>query len=235
LVVIVIIGILATISLPAIKGMTKSNSTMAANRQLLDDLGYARQRAIADHTTVFVVFVPPNVWQLDPNTVLPPDRTTLTNLWGGQYTTYALLSLRSVGDQPGVATARYLTAWRSLPNGVFIATNKFNAYLPNASSEYVRGFAYGDQAFPFPSAASPVVTPLPYIAFNYLGQLASATNEDIPLSRGSILYQTVNGALQPLPADVQETPPQTTFGYVSNVVHIDWVTGRPRIQRQEVQ
>jgi prepilin-type N-terminal cleavage/methylation domain-containing protein len=237
LVVIVIIGILATISLPAIKGMSKSNSTMAADRQLLDDLGYARQRAIADHTTVFVVFVPPNVWQLDPGTLLPPDRTTLTNLWGGQYTTYALLSLRSVGDQPGVSTAHYLTGWRSLPNGVFIATNKFGAYSPAVANEYLRAFPYGDQYFPFPSAASPVVTPLPYIGFNYLGQLTSVNNESeaIPLSRGSILYQTSNGIPLAQPADVQETPPQNTLGYVSNVVHLDWVTGRPRVMRQEVQ
>ena len=61
LVVITIIGILAAVGLPAIRGMTKSNSLVAADRQLLDDLGYARLRAIADHTTVFVVFVPPSV------------------------------------------------------------------------------------------------------------------------------------------------------------------------------
>ena len=106
-VVIVIIGILATISLPAIKGMSKSNSTMAANRQLLDDLGYARQRAIADHTDVYVVFVPPNVWQINPNSpgLSASDRVSLTNLWGGQYTTYAMLSLRSVGDEKGVSSS----------------------------------------------------------------------------------------------------------------------------------
>ncbi len=51
MVVIAIIGVLAAITLPAIRGMTKSNAIIAANRQLLDDLAYARQRAIADWVT----------------------------------------------------------------------------------------------------------------------------------------------------------------------------------------
>src|SRR5580692_10478706 len=61
LVVIVIIGLLATIALPAIKGMTKSNAIAAGDRQLLDDIGLARQLAIANHTTVYMVFIPPNI------------------------------------------------------------------------------------------------------------------------------------------------------------------------------
>src|ERR1700722_20253329 len=59
LVVLVIMGILAAIGLPAIRGMSKSNAIAAADRQMLDDLAYARQRAIAEHTTVYMVFVPP--------------------------------------------------------------------------------------------------------------------------------------------------------------------------------
>src|SRR5580698_3309947 len=124
LVVITIIGILAAAGLPAIRGMTKSNALVAADRQLLDDLGYARLRAIADHTTVFVVFVPTNVASLS----LPTNAVAanvLSNLYSRQYTTYALVSMRSVGDQPGVQTPRYLTDWRNLPNTVYIATNKF--------------------------------------------------------------------------------------------------------------
>lgn len=59
LVVVGIIGILAAISLPAMKGIGQANLTAAANRQLLDDLSYARLRAISDRTTVYMVFVPP--------------------------------------------------------------------------------------------------------------------------------------------------------------------------------
>ena len=125
LVVIVIIGLLATIGLPAIRGMTKSNVLIAANRQLLDDIGYARQRAIADHTTVYMVFVPPNITDINQFPTNQGSYNLITNLYTGQYSTYALLALRSVGDQPGVSSPHYLTPWRSLPNGVYIATNKF--------------------------------------------------------------------------------------------------------------
>src|SRR6266581_3389639 len=57
LVVIAIIGILAAIAMPTI-GMFKPNPLAAASRQLLDDLSFARHKALADHTTVYVVFMP---------------------------------------------------------------------------------------------------------------------------------------------------------------------------------
>jgi prepilin-type N-terminal cleavage/methylation domain-containing protein len=57
LVVIAIIGILAAIAMPVI-GSFKPNPLASASRQLLDDLSYARHRALADHTTVYVVFIP---------------------------------------------------------------------------------------------------------------------------------------------------------------------------------
>lgn len=103
LVVITIIGLLLGLGLPMIKGMNKSNSMVAANRQLLDDINYARQRAIGDHTSVYIVFVPPTI----VNWTVPTDPSiskVMTNLYGGQYTMYALLSLRSVGEQPGRST-----------------------------------------------------------------------------------------------------------------------------------
>src|SRR4029434_4147767 len=59
LVVLAIIGLLAAVTLPAMKGMRQSNALAAANRQLLDDLPGARQRAIKDGTVVMVLFVPP--------------------------------------------------------------------------------------------------------------------------------------------------------------------------------
>src|SRR5712671_5226697 len=57
LVVIAIIGILAAIALPTVS-MFKPNPLAAASRQLLDDLSFARHKALADHTTVYVVFMP---------------------------------------------------------------------------------------------------------------------------------------------------------------------------------
>jgi prepilin-type N-terminal cleavage/methylation domain-containing protein len=56
LVVIAIIGMLAVLGMPALKGFGKANAILAADRQLLDDLATARQRAIAEHTEVYVLF-----------------------------------------------------------------------------------------------------------------------------------------------------------------------------------
>ncbi len=253
LVVISIIGVLAAISLPAIRGMTKSNAIIASNRQFLDDLSYARQSAIAGHTTVCVVFVPTNITSiaLPANPTLPANKALvqqITNLYTGQYTTYALLELRQVGEQPGRSTPKYLTGWRSLPNGVFIAQAKLAPYYPNpnvTSPPLSHGFPVALE-FPFPVAtnyppASPAIW-FPYLAFNYLGQLvvldglyANAgqsspdVDEYIPLARGSIFYDPVSQA-----ADVQENPPGNSINN-SNVVYINALTGRAKILQPQIQ
>ena len=62
LVVISIMGIIAALAVPALKNMGKSNIRASASRQLLDDVGRARQLAISDHTTVYMIFVRTNFW-----------------------------------------------------------------------------------------------------------------------------------------------------------------------------
>jgi prepilin-type N-terminal cleavage/methylation domain-containing protein len=238
LVVISIIGILAVIGLPAMRGMTRSNAIIAANRQFLDDLAYARQSAVAGHTTVYVVFVPTNVAQL----TLPVDptlRRQITNLYTGQFTTYALLSLRQLGDQPGRAVPKYLTGWRTLPNGVFISTLKFTSPIPPAGT----GF-YPVSNLPFPVATNyPPGLALPCLTFNYLGQLISpygnqgsllpfgnpAPDSYIPFARGSIFFDPATFA-----ADVQENPAGNSINN-SNVVYINALTGRAKILQPQIQ
>jgi Tfp pilus assembly protein FimT len=61
-VVISILGILAALTMPALKNFAKSDATISASRQLLDDVGRARQLAISQRTTVYMVFVPTNFW-----------------------------------------------------------------------------------------------------------------------------------------------------------------------------
>jgi prepilin-type N-terminal cleavage/methylation domain-containing protein len=126
LVVIAIIGILAAIAMPTI-GMFKPQPLAAASRQLLDDLSFARHKALADHTTVYVVFMPSfqnleakiNLSGMNPNI-----RERMSK---GQYASYALYERRQIGDQPGQKRAHWLTNWRILPKGTYIATQKFGA------------------------------------------------------------------------------------------------------------
>ncbi|HEV2695604.1 MAG TPA: prepilin-type N-terminal cleavage/methylation domain-containing protein, partial [Verrucomicrobiae bacterium] len=60
LVVISIIGLLAALTVPALKNLGKSNVAVSAGRQLLDDAGRARQLAITHRTTVYMAYVPTN-------------------------------------------------------------------------------------------------------------------------------------------------------------------------------
>jgi hypothetical protein len=81
--------------------------------------------------------------------------------------------------------------------------------------------------------------PMPYIGFDYLGRVISEQDEFIPLSKGGILYgKATNGlpvllANGPSPTVVEAPLGNTTNSY--NIVHIDWLTGRARLERQEVR
>src|SRR5947199_9009360 len=61
LVVISIVGLLAGLAVPVVNNF-KPNVVAGATRQLLDDVARARQYAISQRTTVFMVFVTTNVW-----------------------------------------------------------------------------------------------------------------------------------------------------------------------------
>jgi prepilin-type N-terminal cleavage/methylation domain-containing protein len=250
LIVVAIIGILASVGLPALKGFNKSNAITAADRQMLDDIANARQLAIANHTDVYMLFMfPTNSTFIDKSSAAFPagDVNTLqmvTNLFTMQYTGYALYSQRSVGDQPGQSSPQYLTPWRRLPEGMFIPTNKFTpgtyAYAlvnnPNGTvtTNGVTNFDYA--AFPFPlvnanTVANPVM--VPYIQFTYQGQLARHRDnynsaEIIPLARGSVMTNAN------LTADVLEIPPGNSTN-IFNHVRIDWLTGRARVEQPQIQ
>jgi prepilin-type N-terminal cleavage/methylation domain-containing protein len=244
LIVLAVIGALATISLPAIRGMRQSNTMAAANRQLLDDIAYARQRAIADRTTVHIIFVPPDIQSPTYNINMADlsDRRNYTNLLTGPYTTYRLFAERTVGDQPGQPRFRYLDRWKTLPEGVFIAEREFEV-LPQRvwamRPPETRPFNY--LVTPFPSSGGRS-NEVPHIAFDAQGSLVSydaqgnrlIQDEVIELARGSILWQRDESTGALLSFDVQERPP---FNSLSNYNHIriDGLTGRARIERPEIQ
>ena len=150
LVVISIMGLIAALTVPALKSLGKSNIRTSASRQLLDDVGRARQLAISQHTTVYMVFVPTNFFNLtcvyggNTYTLYPgginaislaADQqaalTALSNLVDKQLTGYNFVSYGKVGDQPGQHAWHYLSTWQALPDGTFIAAAKF---LPRGSA-----------------------------------------------------------------------------------------------------
>jgi type II secretory pathway pseudopilin PulG len=263
LVVISILGILAALSVPAFKNLSKSNVQVSATRQLLDDVGRARQLAISQRTTVYMVFVPQNFWQFPNNwwnNLSLADKAAGVNLLDKQCTGYAFVSMRSVGDQPGRGTPHYLSEWKSLPDGAFIDTNKFNlaytlfanppayypitdfAAVPNATYPV---FCFNGENVPFPQETSTNVT-MPCIAFNYLGQLVvdvpnvgeilSPVDEYIPLAQGAVGYAVnANKALILSDADFTESPPGNSTNSMYHLIHIDRLTGRATLLQQKVQ
>ncbi len=276
LVVIAIIGILAAIAAPSLKSY-RPNAVAAASEQLLADIGRARQLAISQRTTVFMVFVPP-AFYMDPDygaaNWTPSDYQAATNLFDKQLIGYNYLTLRSMGDQPGQHVAHYLADWRTLPAGTFIPVQKFwplgafdptrpTAIMTNAPGSttpilYTNFFGFRtNNIFPFPREQTPSApngrwVTLPYIAFNYLGQLVDSQDsappparstrpldtgdELLPLSGGSITFQhdasrrPAKGLPHPL-----ESPAGNSTNNNFNVIAISWLTGHPRVLRQEVR
>jgi prepilin-type N-terminal cleavage/methylation domain-containing protein len=277
LMVIVIIALLAAMGIPAITGLTNSNRSAGASRQLANDLKLARSKAIAERTTVYVVFVPTNFTGLALSapvdaTSVPPRPTQadlallarneklVEKLLNQKYTSYALFAERRVGDQPGRSSFKYLTPWRSLPEGSFIAAREFTR-LPNATAWKnlpidERPLPYGQ--FPFPSDTGDAPWfPMPYLAFNHLGQMivpyyltpagdrqpvpGLPEDEIIHLAQGGIFYardgstgRLLNETLPGVTfeaAELNEVPPEN-----SNTlwVRVNWLTGRAQIDQPQI-
>src|ERR1035437_7422913 len=248
LVVIAILDIMAGLTVPVLKNFAKSDATLSASRQLLDGVARARQLAISQRTTVYMVFVPQNFWTIAgpfPNGwwtgLTPAQQTATTNLCDKQFTGYTFVSLRSVGDQPGPGAPHYLAPWQTLPDGTFIATNKFIApdqFFSIANYDLkvkIYGFAT-NVTIPFPTENAAPRIPLPYIAFNYLGQLASGRDEYIPIAKGSVIYAVdpATKTFQFNPPDASEMPPGNSTNSSYNIVHIDRLTGRAILEYQKM-
>ena len=265
LVVIAIIGILAAIAMPTL-GRFKAGDTLAAGlRQVQDDVARARQYAISQRTTVYMVFCPANFWANAPwlnatayGQITGDEFDKVEKLFGKQLTSYAFVTLRSVGDQPGRVSPRYISKWHTLPEGVIIPEFKFNSRalpptkiydppLPTLPSDRVfdvYGFAYTN-TIPFPSenvyAPNKTYVWLPYIAFNHLGQLTvdgvtkADGDEFIPVARGSVSYarDARKVAVLGAPSITEQPPGNSTNNFV--LVRIDALTGRARVEKQELR
>ena len=88
---------------------------------------------------------------------------------------------------------------------------------------------------PFPSELTPRSSParpyvaLPYLAFNYLGQLINGHDELVPIATG-----TISGASGAGTPNIVEMPPGNVTNSF-NLISIDWLTGRAHVKRQEVK
>ena len=252
LVVIGIIALLTSISLPAMKGLGRSATQKGATRQLVEDLRYARQIALRNRSTVYVVFTPTNIWEIIKDVdreQLPPRKKdprllSLTNMLEKQFSGYAVMSMRSVGDQPGRSHPNYLTEWKRLPKGMLIAPYKFMAWR-KLEDEYDDGFLRDHPPLPplipFPLADSSPAR-LPYIAFNSWGQLVkrdefgklvpAGRDEIIPLVEGSVFHERDRfGNYRPSRPDVVATGGFSDLAerWYHSRIRVNHLTGRARV------
>ncbi len=284
LVVIGIIGVLAALTIPAFKGIGSGTSRTSGERQLISDLGLARQYALKNRSTVYMVFVPPRTGlvpyrspqlretrgydriydehQIDLNRLIQElnrnaglkdlaerMQRSYTNAMLGQYTSYALYADRNVGDQPGTFRPRYLTEWRTLPEGVVFSQEMFEAPVfgppplgnpPKLNTNY---FGLFTRDFPFPTVfdrgvAGPEMT-LPYIAFQSDGRvlypgLARTPDFYLAVSEGSVqLPRDARGQfdLKGEP-DLVETPRKN---YTNSFIRIASATGRARVEKPRME
>jgi hypothetical protein len=186
----------------------------------------------------------------------PNDKSTADSLLDKQLLGYAYVCLRGVGDQPGGHTPRYLSSWRTLPQGAYISVEKFTPAIPSSPpvltittnggmiAYQVYGFNYTNN-IPFPSQTTPSASPtgplyvsLPYIAFDGMGQLVSGVSgqpELIPISEGSVTFARDPATKEARKASPQvtERPPGNTKDNYS-LISIDRQTGRARVERRKV-
>jgi prepilin-type N-terminal cleavage/methylation domain-containing protein len=235
LVVLIIIVLLTTLALPNIRGNLESRAINGACNQLMNDLAFARQKAISMRGTVAIVFLTDAVQSLNPSGpgMNDEERAALKRLQAGAFTHYALFAFRRVGEQPGTQSAGYISEWKTLPEKTFLA-------------DYNTNRLFSGDFFPFPLSTSPgkrIV--LSYIAFDSNGKVVeigspvtgapSADSPDpiieVDVARGAILYtRDANGVI----ADyvMQQVPPNNS---TQNVIRVETLTGRAAWIRPELK
>jgi len=282
LVVVTIIGLMAALSVPALKGFGQGNLINSVSRQLLDDIGYARSKAISDRCNVYVVFVSTNIvdsWNrgvleqglqaaaselpnVESSRFLYGARLMCTNLLQQQYAAYAIYADRTVGDQPSKKNPRYLSEWKTLPDGVIIHPHKMrdstvSEWLNYKTNNYKQsniGAPLPWISVHFPLAKGAEVY-CPCIAFNYKGELifpetgnaaSSATFVSVPVScdyemlpiiKASTFYPPVgvseDGYSTSLAPYVEVTPEPMVSTDPIVKIRIDGKTGKARMLKEE--
>ncbi len=251
LMVITIIGLIAALAAPTLRNFRKGDATLAATQQMLDAVARARQLAISQRTTIYMVFVPTNYWN-DPaaGSWGAADKGAAVKLADKILTGYNFISLRTVGDQPGQNNPRYMSAWQTLPESTMIAFEKFNltrnnyytiaANPPPPASFAIYGFDVTNGIpFPLPTTlpgSGPNPYPvLPYIAFDYQGRLLSGQDEYIPIAQGAVTVIRDPNRVAVLGPSATTVSVQENTNNVYNLIHIDWLTGRARVERPGFQ
>jgi prepilin-type N-terminal cleavage/methylation domain-containing protein len=174
LTVIVIVGIVLGITIPAVTNLMKSGGLNAASREVSNTLGLARQLAITQRTYARVVF---------PYSATP---VAQRDMW---YRTYAVMTNRV---NTAAANWRYASKWEYLPIGVTFWDFVPAVGQPASGALDDVGVSLNDQpGLPFPDAKPGNIGRLAYIEFGPTGAAtpvppASTTPSILTLTEGFV-------------------------------------------------
>ncbi len=186
LVVVAILGLLMSISIPGYKKLQRKDPLSLGAQQLMDDLEWARIHAMSRGSDVCMVFFP--LWgqvgaaSANQQTYFQSSPTA-NALLRGQLASYAFFAEGSAGEQPGqlVVEQTFLTKWKQLPMGVLIPSGAFNtpALFPAICDVKVRYLSNDDinMSLPIADAIS-----LPAIRFHARGDLNPPHTANLVLS-----------------------------------------------------
>ena len=173
----------------------------------MDDLAYARLKAINDRAPVYMVFAPANTLQAFPLATTIPERRRLTNVFGGAFSSYAIVRYTDDWDQPGPSDPPLLERVEVAPGrDDFCSLQADGWQAPEHCPTSIRARFLASISH-FPSSKSARFY-LPCIGFNPQGQLISGKDEIVTLAKGSVfLARNKNGTVAMQPPDVQLNPP----------------------------
>src|SRR5262249_20112232 len=137
----------------------------------------------------------------------------------------------------------------SLPDGIFIATNKFinNPAALGSSDDYARPFEYTDNGANGGGLPAPTIygmgRSVPHVAFDPQGRLVGKNNrvrfqnEVLWLGRCMFLYsRAANGDILDGEVNLRETPPGNSTDPTNyHRVVVDGLTGRARVETPRIQ
>ena len=204
LVVIVIVGIMLALALPAVNNLMKSGGVSAASRQVSNTLNLARQYAITHRVVTRVVF--PYIGTFGAN------GTDLAPL----YQSYAVYA---IGATPPI----YVSKWEHLPLGtVFMNDNPILGAVPRPSLDALSAafLAFPTNWNTLPLTSANAAT-LAFIEFNPTG--AASLNGSFTITEG------FTSGTPPAPVPTSKTG----GGLLANVVtvSVDNVIGRIQVSR----
>ncbi len=214
LVVLVIAGMLISLTIPAVTKLMSSGGVSAGSREVANTLGLARQVAITQRTYARVVF---------------PYRQTgnRPDMW---YRTYAVMTNRYNTVANGWAC---MTKWEYLPLGAVFLDLNLPApltQLPSGGGALDDPNSLSSGSMPFPPAGVGSVGQLAYIEFGPTGAATALSSGSgggtLAITEGFTIVGSATATPQP-------TASKTNNTYLANLttISVDSMVGRIQVTR----